>query len=331
MNAHRRSVVKWLPVLAATPLGAWAQTGSAESYPSKTIRIVVPYPAGGLNDRLARLLATGFTKKWGQPVVVENRGGGNTVPATAFVAKSSPDGHTLYVNTPTPWSVNTAYYDSLPYGRNDYTAIASLTDVPLGVYVPMDSPFKTLADLVNYAKTNPGKLNVGSGGALTGGALAMELFKQVVGVDIVAIPFQGGNPAILALLGGHVQLMFNDIAGATPYIQAGKLRVLAVSMTRRLPTLPDVPTFAESGFGHVQIPGAWIGLFGPPGMPKTLVDKINTEANVIMQSADGLQLINGSALVPAVNSTERARALTQEEIDTFGPLIKKLGLKSKES
>jgi tripartite-type tricarboxylate transporter receptor subunit TctC len=315
---------------AALALLAAFQPAAAQVYPTKPIRIIVPYAAGGVTDQIARLVGAGLSQRLGQPVVVDNRPGGNTVSATHFIAKAPPDGYTLYLNTPSSYSINIAYYKSLPYTRTDYTAVAITSEIPLGLYVATDSPFKTLADVVNHAKANPGKLNYGSAGMLTQGALGMEIIKATLGLNIQGVPYQGNAPALVALLGGQVELMLSDIASAAQHIQAGKLRVLAVNTDSRLPNLPDVPTLAEAGFPQVKILSPWNGVFGPPGLPKPIVDKLNAEINAVMKSPEGQKFLAMNTLLPTIHSPEKMQAMVQTDYDVYAPLLTRLGLKSTE-
>lgn len=326
MKNGRRGLFRHLAIAAAF---ACASTlAFAQAYPSKPIRIIVPYSAGGVTDQIARLLANSLGQRLGQSVFVENRPGGNTVPASQFIAKAPADGYTLYVNTPSSWSINVAYYRNLPYGRNDYTAIAMTSEIPLGLMVPADSPFKTLNDLVEFARANPDKVANGSAGALTQGQLGMEILKAATGVTILNVPYQGNAPAMVALLGGQVQVVLTDIASGAQHVQAGKMRILAVNTEKRLAAFPNVPTIAEAGFSNVKILSPWNGVFGPPGMPTDIVDKLNTEINSIMQSPEGQRFLAGASLLPTIHSPQKARAMVQTDYDTYVPLLAKLGLKS---
>jgi tripartite-type tricarboxylate transporter receptor subunit TctC len=327
MRADRRTFLQIVPTVLAAPLGFAVDRAAAETYPSRPIRLVVPYPAGGITDLIARFVAQGLTQRLGQQVIVDNKPGGNTVLATQYVARAAPDGYTLYVNTPSSYSINVAYYKSLPYGRNDYTAIAVTSELPLGLYVATSSPFKTFGELVAFAKANPGKLDCGSAGVLTQGALAMEIVKSALGLDIQVIPYQGNAPAVVALLGNQVQLMLSDVASATSLIHAGRVRVLAVGTAKRLPALPAVPTFAEAGYPSVHLVSPWNGVFGPPGMPKSIVDKLNAEVNAIMASPEGMKLLRENSVEPAQYSAEKMNAMVQTDYQVYAPLLARLGLK----
>ncbi|MDB5850712.1 MAG: transporter substrate-binding protein [Rhodoferax sp.] len=303
---------------------------SADDYPNKPIKIVVGFAAGGLTDQIARLVANGLSQRIGQQVIVENKAGGNLIPATQYVAKAAPDGYTLHLANGQPFTVNVAYYKEkgLPYGRRDYTAVALTSEIPMGIYVPADSPFKTLADLVAFAKANPGKLNYGSPGTLGQGGLGMEAFKYTAGVDIQQVPYQGGAPALLAMLSGQVQMILSDVASAAQYIQAGKVRVLVIAQKKRLATLPDVPTFAEAGYPNVEIPMVWNGVFAPPNTPRPIVDKLNAAINAAMQTPEARKFLQDSSLLPAIETPEKMAALTQSDYEVFEPLMKRLGLKN---
>lgn len=330
MNQSKRSFIKAMQLGIAAALVTSPFAANAQQFPAKPIKIVVGFSAGGLTDQIARLVANGLTKRLGQQVVVENKPGGNLVPATQYVAKSPADGYTLHLSNGQPFTVNVAYYKTLPYAANDYTAVALTSEIPMGIYVAADSPFKTLADLVAYAKANPGKLNYGSPGTLGQGGLGMEAFKAAAGLDIQQVPYQGGAPALLAMLGGQVQMILSDIASAAPHIQAGKVRVLVVQQNKRLASLPDVPTFAESGYPKVEIPMVWNGVFAPANTPKPVVDKLNAEINAVMQTPEVQKFLREASLLPAVETPEKMAALIRNDYATFAPLMKRLGIQAQD-
>lgn len=326
IKIDRRGAVQILAVALA--LSTVAPSAIAQTYPTKPIRIVVAYPAGGLADRLARFIANGLSQRLGQTAVVENRPGGNTVPATDYVAKAPPDGYTLYVNTPSSWSINAAYYKSLPYGRNDYTAIAVTNEIPMGLMVAADSPIKTLQDLIAFSKANPDKVSNGSPGALTPGQLAMEILKAGTGAQIINAPYQGSAPAIAALLGGHVSVVLTDVGTGVQHIQAGKILMLFVSTDKRLAAFPNVSTLAEAGFPNVKMISPWHGVFGPPGMPRDLVDRLNAEITGIMRSAEGQRFMADASVLHTSYSAQVAQSMVQTDYDVYAPLLARLGLKS---
>lgn len=328
MAFQRRSLLAAALGVTMVAVGASA---SAQSFPSKPIRIIVPFSPGGVTDLIARIVANGLQKRLGQPVTVENRTGGSAIPATNLVAKAAPDGYTLLLSVGQPFSTNVVYFkDELPYGANDYTAVALTSEVPMGIYVSADSPYKTLADLVNHAKANPGKLNYGAvASQISQGSLGMEAFKYAAGLDIVPIVYQGGAPTLVAMLSGQVQMILSDIASAAQHVHAGKVRVLAVVQDKRLQSLPDVPTMAEAGYGNADIPMVWNGVFAPPNTPKAVVEKLNAEINAVMQTPEALKFLKDSSLLPAVTTPERMASLMKREYETFAPIMKRLGLENK--
>jgi len=268
--------MKLLRVLltACAFLSAFAAPVHAQDYPTKQIRMIVPYPAGGLVDALARLIAERLSKDWDQTVVVENRPGGATMIGTQAVINSPPDGYTLLLGN-TNISINPSLQKAMPYDADkQLTPVALINLVPTLFLVHPDVPVKTIKELIDLAKANPGKLNYSHGGHGSFPHLAVELFKALAKVDITPVPFTGAAPALNAILGKHVDLIDNDIPTALAQVQEGKLRALAITSDARVKTLPDVPTMVEAGVpGYEAV--AWQGIFVPAGTPKPIVDKLN--------------------------------------------------------
>src|SRR3954452_17977756 len=260
---------------AAMPImcgSAFAQT----AFPSRPVHILVPYPAGGGVDVLTRTLGDVVSKQWGQSIVVENRPGAGGVIASQAVATSPPDGYTLIV-VASGHATNPFLYAKIPYDTfRDFTAICLLASSPNILLVRADSPFKTLADLLAQARAQPGGLSYGMAGNGTSTHLAGELLKNLARVDIVAIPYKGGAPALNDLLGGQIPMSFNNGPESIGQIGAGKVRALAVTTATRAPFLPDVPTMAEAGVPGYDT-GVWWGLLGPAGMPANIVAQLSSD------------------------------------------------------
>jgi len=248
----------------------------AQNYPSRQIRMIVPYPAGGLVDALARLIAEHLSKDWNQTVVVENRPGGATMIGTQAVINSPPDGYTLLLGN-TNISINPSLQKSMPYDAEKQLAPVALVNlVPTLFLVHPDVPVKSIRDLIEFAKANPGKLNYGHGGHGSFPHLAVELFKALAKVDITAVPFTGAAPSLNAILGKHVDLIDNDIPTALALVQEGKLRALAITSDTRVKTLPDIPTMVEAGVpGYEAV--AWQGIFVPAGTPEQVINELNAQ------------------------------------------------------
>ena len=269
----------------------------ADTYPSKTIRIIVPYPPGGFNDTLARTLGQKLNAKWGQPVVVDNRPGGGTTIGTNLVAKSAPDGYTLLIVS-FAFAVNPALYATLPYDSGkDFVPIVLAASTPNLLVVNRDLPVSSVKDLIALAKSKPGKMNYASAGNGSSNHLSMELFKSLVGVDMVHVPYKGSAPAVTDLIGGPVDVMFDNVPNVLQQMKAGRLRGLAVSSQHRSPFAPDLPTVAESGVPGFDI-SVWFGVVTPAGTPKSVIALLNADINRILKLPDVVQLFHGQGVEP---------------------------------
>jgi tripartite-type tricarboxylate transporter receptor subunit TctC len=254
-----------------------AALASAQSYPTKPIRIVVPFPPGGATDILARDVAQKLTEAWGQQVIVDNRPGAGGNIGSELVAKSAPDGYTLEMGTVGTHAINASLYAKMPYDHvKDFVPVILVAGVPNVLVVNPAVPVNSVSELIAYAKANPGKLNFASSGSGTSIHLSGELFKVMAGVEMTHIPYKGSAPALQDLLGGQVQLMFDNLPPSLPQIKAGKLRALAVTTATRAPALPDVPTVAEAGLPGFES-SSWFGLLAPAGTPPAIVVKLNAE------------------------------------------------------
>ena len=265
---------------AAAPLAAHAQ-----DFPTQPVKIVVPFPAGGTTDILARQLAKELGERWGKPVIVDNKAGASGTIFSEQLARMPPDGHTLML-TATHHVINPGLYKNLKYDtRTDFTPLAQVAAVPNVLLVHPSFAPKTVRELVAYAKANPGKVNFGSAG--TGGAnhLSGELFKSMAGVDMVHVPYQGAAPALNDLLGGQIPMMFDSVPGVLQHIHSGKLRALAVTSLKRSPALPNVPTIDEAGLKGFEAT-AWFGLYAPGRMDVKLRDKIAGDVLQVLQRAN---------------------------------------------
>ena len=267
-----------LAALAASLAAALAPVAFAQpAYPTKPIRIVVPFPPGGTTDILARAAAQKMTEAWKEQAVVDNRPGAGGNIGAELVAKAPADGYTLLMGTVGTHAINASLYAKMPYDHvKDFAPVILVAAVPNVLVVHPSVPATTVAELIAYAKANPGKLNFASSGSGTSIHLAGELFKVMAGVQMTHVPYKGSAPAIADLLGGQVQLMFDNLPSALPQIRAGKLRALAVTSSQRAAALPDVPTIAESGLPGYEA-SSWFGLLAPAGTPADIVAKINGE------------------------------------------------------
>lgn len=310
---------------AAFMLGA-AAFAHAQAYPSKPVRLIVPYPAGGVVDLVARAVADRISQNWGQVIVVEPRPGGNGNIGAEAVAIAPPDGYTLLAAAPFI-AVNPHLYSGLKWGPKNFVS-AGLTASPPNVWVvPASLPVKTLKEFVAYAKARPGKLNAVNPGNGTSNHLGQELFWENTGIDIVNVNYKGQPPAIPDLLSGQVHVALMTSALAVPQIKAGKLRALAISSPKRSKELPDVPTVAEAGYADTMVL-PWYGIVAPAGTPKEIVRRLNTEINKALKSPDvidrlekvGAQIFGGSA--------EEMDSLIKTEYERWGKLVKAHGIKA---
>ena len=272
-------------LLAFSALAAAPMAG-AQAYPAKPIRIVVPFPPGGATDILARAVAQKLTDAWGQAVVVDNRPGAGGNIGSEIVAKAAPDGYTLEMGTVGTHAINASLYAKMPYDHvKDFAPVILVAGVPNVLVVNPTLPVNSVQELIAYAKANPGKLNFASSGSGTSIHLAGELFKVMAGVQMTHIPYKGSAPALQDLIGGQVQLMFDNLPPSLPHIKAGKLRALAVTSATRSSALPDTPTIAESGLPGFEA-SSWFGVLAPAGTPPAIIARLNAEIGAWLASAE---------------------------------------------
>lgn len=282
--AHRLSkcLLQATAVLALTALPLPA---SAQNYPNHPVKIIVPFPPGGTVDILARTFGQKLSEAWNQPVIVENRGGANGNIGTEAAAKASPDGYTVLM-APTSFLTNPLLYKSAGYRpARDFIAITAVANVPNVVVVHPSLAVKSIKELVEFAKANPGKLTYASSGSGSTQHLSGEMFKSLAKIDILHVPYKGSGPALTDLVGGQVAMMVTAIPAAIPFIKSGQLRALAVTDAKRSSSLPDVPTSAESGLAGFEI-GNWVGLFAPVGTTATVLSVLQRSASDILRSSD---------------------------------------------
>lgn len=308
-------------LLAVIGFGAQA----AGTYPSKPITMVVPFPAGGTTDVLARVVGQELSKAWGQQVVIENRGGAGGNIGSDVVAKSKGDGYTLLMGTVGTHGINVSLYKKMPYDAvKDFTPITQVAAVPNILVVHPSVPVHSVKELISYAKKNPGKLSFASSGNGTSIHLSGELFKTMTGVEMTHVPYKGSAPAVRDLLGGQVHLMFDNMPSAYPHVQAGKLRGLAVTTAKRSPAAPDLPTIAEAG-----VPGfeatSWFGILAPAGTPKAIVTKLNKEIVRILHDPEISKQLRARGAEPVGSTPEEFAAHIKAEIEKWGKVVKASG------
>jgi tripartite-type tricarboxylate transporter receptor subunit TctC len=308
-------------------LAGGAAAHAQDAYPSRPVRILVPYPAGGAVDIVSRTLGDELSKQWNQPVVVENRPGAGGVIASQAAATSPKDGYTLIV-VASGHATNPFLYAHLPYDTfRDFAPISLLGSSPNILLVRADSPFKTLADVIAEAKQKPGTLSYGHAGNGTSTHLAGELLKSMAKIDVLGVPYKGGAPAINDLLGGHLPLSFNNAPESLGQITGGKVRALAVTTGARVPFLPDVPSMAEAG-----VPGydtaVWWGLLAPGGTPPEVVAKIARDTARALESPAVKERLSKLGATAIGSSPEDFAKLIRSDYDKWGPIIKAAGIKA---
>jgi len=315
-----------LPRLAVAAVALLAAAAApAQDYPTKTIHLVVPYPAGGIADKVARETAEELGKRLKQSVVVENRSGAAGNIGFDWVARQPADGYTLLLAPASNLTVQPALFKSLSYDlEKDFTPVSLLVLTPQVLLVHPSVPANTPRELIEYSRKNPGKVNFGvSLGAYS--HLAGELLKAQAGADFTAIPYQGAAPAMNDLLAGQTQFIFNEVITAIPNVQAGKLKPLAVAYKTRAPWLPDVPTFAEAGFPGFEVT-SWYALVARSGTPKPIVDRIAGELNAVMQSPDFKKRYDAIGAFTIGSTPEELGAFIQSETVKWTAVVKQAGI-----
>ena len=317
----------FLPLMVAVLAGLHAAPAPGQVWPQKAIRIIVPVPPGGGNDTLARVVAQKLSDSMKQPVVIDNRPGGNTTIGTAVLAKSPPDGYTL-MSAPSAHTVNAVLFKSLPYDPlKDFTPIAGIASTPLFCAVHPSLPVRSVKELVALAKAKPGALTYASPGNGTSGHLAAELFKSVTGVQIMHIPYKGGSQAVTDLVGGQVQVMFPTLQAGFSYVTAGRLKAFAVTSAKRSILAPDLPTMAQAGFPGVEI-GSWFALLAPAGTPKDIVARLDGEVKSALQTPDVAERLRALGYESFYMSSDELAAYLKSDLEKWTKVIRQAGIRA---
>ena len=314
-----------LAILAGIALIVGTGPAPAADYPTKPIRLVVPFPPGGTTDILARAVAQKLSETWNQQVIVDNRPGAGGNIGSDLVAKAAPDGYTLVMGTVGTHAINPNLYAKMPYDHvKDFAPVILVAGVPNVLVVNPSLPVHSVKELIDYAKANPGKLNFASSGNGTSIHLSGELFKTMAGVQMTHVPYKGSAPALADLMGGQVQLMFDNLPSSLGLIKGGKLRAVAVTSTTRAAALPDVPTIAESGLPGFEA-SSWFGLLAPAGTPHDVVGKLNGVVAAWLATPEAKDKLLAQGAIAAGGSPEAFAKHIESETSKWAKVVKASG------
>ncbi len=297
---------------------------AAQAFPSKPIRFIVPFAAGGTSDTVTRLISKELTEIWKVPVVVDNRPGAGGNVGSEIVAHSAPDGYTILMGTVATHGINNSLYAKMPYDPvKDFEPVSLVASTPSVLMVHPSVPVKSVADLVSYAKANPGKLNYGSSGNGSSHHLAGQMFASMAGVNMVHVPYKGTAAAITDLLAGQIQLTFDTLPSAMPHVKAGKLKPLAVTSAQRYPALPNLPTVADTLPGY-EI-GSWYGVLAPAGTPRDVVKKLSDDVAAVVRRPEMQEKLLAQGAKPVGSTSEQFAAHIQSELKKWSTVVKESG------
>jgi tripartite-type tricarboxylate transporter receptor subunit TctC len=311
--------------ILALAFTALVQPALAADYPNRPVKWIVPYPPGGTTDLLARLFAPYLSDKLGQPFLVENKPGGGNNIAVDYVAKSDPDGYTILLVNPAN-GINTTLYKNLPFNfLTDIAPVAGLARSPNVMVVRPNFPAKNVAEFIDYCRKNPGKINMASSGSGTSVHLSGELFKSMTGCNMLHVPYKGAGPALADIMGGQADLIFDNLPSSAGHIKGGKLRALAVTSAQREPSMPDVPTIAETVKGYEAT--AWFGIGMPKGSPKEAIDKVNAAVAASLADPKLVQRLAELGGHPMKTTPEEFGKVIKAETDKWAPVVRASGAK----
>jgi tripartite-type tricarboxylate transporter receptor subunit TctC len=317
-SASRRTLVLSLPAAA---LAAWAPRAvQAQAFPSKPITLIVPFPAGGTTDILARIVGEAMGKDLGQAVVIDNRGGAGGNIGTQQAARAAPDGHTLLMGTVGTHAINASLYKKLPFDPvKDFAPLSRVAMVPNLLVAHPSRPYKTVQELIAHAKAN--KVNYASSGNGTSIHLSGELFKSLAKVDMVHVPYKGSAPAVTDLVGGQIDVMFDNMPSAIQHVRGGRLKALAVTTAKRSTALPDVPTLAEAGVKGIDT-GTWFGLLAPVATPNEITTRLHAEVTKVLAQPEFRKRLEEMGAEPVGNTPEQMASQIKSDTDKFSKLVK---------
>ncbi|HZN27458.1 MAG TPA: tripartite tricarboxylate transporter substrate binding protein [Burkholderiales bacterium] len=310
---------------ASKASGDASSTASGQAYPTRPIRLLIPFPPGGGADISGRIIGKALGERLGVQFVADNRPGASTMIATDIVAKATPDGYTLLMATGTH-TINPSIFVKRPFDEvADFTPIVVVSNSPNMVAINPKLPIKTIPDLVAHAKANPGKVDYGTGGHGTHQHMAFEFFRAVAGIQLTHVPYKGGVPAINDAMGGSIAMAVVSVPGLAPYVKAGRLRALAVTSAKRSSTMPEIPTIAEQGYPGFDV-NYWLGLMGPAKLPPAIIRRINEETNAAIKVTEVRETFIFNGAEPAGGTPEHFAALVKREIKEWAEVVKKTGI-----
>lgn len=314
-------------LLALTALGLVPAAALSQAYPSKPIRIIVPFPAGGGVDYIGRIVGKGLSERLGQQVIVENRAGANAILGLEVLKAAPPDGYTIAAASAGPLAVNPFLYKKLPHDTlKDFTQIANMVNYPLLLVSHPSLPVKNVKELIALARARPGEITYSSPGVGNSSHLAGELFNSMTKVKILQVPYKGMAPAVLSTLSGETQIIYASIPPVLQHVRAGRLRALGIGNAKRVPSLPDFPTIAEAG-----VPGyeayAWAGMIGPANLPRDIVQRLNQAIVATLNQKDVIDRMLADGTVPTPSSPEEFTAYMKSELKKWGEVVKLAGIK----
>lgn len=316
---QRRNILGYA-LAAFAAFAALPAASAAQSYPDRPVTIIVPFAVGGGSDNIARIIVAKLAQKTGKNFIIDNRGGGGTNIGNGLAARANPDGYTLLLGQFT-LSVNPYLYHNLQYKADSFVPVVHIANAPTVLVVPKTSPIKNVQELIAAAKASPGKLNFGSGGSGTSVQLAGELFKLSTKIEMTHVPYKGSAPAMLDLIAGRIDMMFDTATSCLPYVKNGQVRAIGTAAAQRLPMIPDVPTFAEQGIQDFDVP-AWYGFVAPAGTPQDAVQWINTQVDAILKDPAVVAQLNGLGAVPVGGTPQQMGEFMKAQSARWSRVIK---------
>lgn len=321
-------VVALFTVLIGAGISSTLAAEAESNYPQRPVRMIVPFPPGGANDIVARLVAQRLNERWGRPVVIDNRGGAGGNIGTELGVKAAPDGYTLLVGSVSTLASNVGLYPKLPFDpRRDLAPITLIATVPSILIVNPSVAAASVQELIQLAKATPKRLNFSSFGDGSSAHLMGEMFKSMAKIDIVHVPYKGGGPALVAVVTGEVQMGFSNLSVALPQVKAGKVRGIAVTSAKRAMALPETPTIAESGLADFEA-STWVGIVAPVGTPRALIQRINRDIHSVIAEPEMKNQLLSRALEPAASTPEAFARQIRTDIERWSKIIREVGVRA---